>query len=482
MSEYTDRTCGIGLPKDDKKTPVPKDKIDLTIGVFFDGTANNKYNSGSGKNNDEASYIGTWTNVASLWRSYYSQPKELIEKVYLEGSGTVTPVPKKDSALSWWDNRKNAQQWKDGQIIINDDKLTSSGDGDDHYQGTGFGFGSNGINAKIARACKLVALKLDQMRTQTVFKKHTVNSITIDVFGFSRGAAAARSFASRLKGKAGAENEKFDVILHKKLSSELKNAEISVRFMGLFDTVSSYHNGSNISPTDHFNTKNVEELALTIPQYVDMVVHLVAADEYRANFSVTNIKSARLLGFEIRLPGAHSDIGGGYVKTETEDVFMSSYYDTGERKCRGYMSLEQLQEGLWITPEWFEKKKYMLQDGSTRIMNNYKRYVKNDYSRIPLGIMRGYAQCQKSIKFKDDSMDDSTEIQDANLIKLKDRLDRVAFKGESLYDIQNNQIVLKNENDLRLIKRIRYDFIHLSARNETGHEATKDNVRTIIQG
>ena len=60
------QTCGCGLPDDNKKKLTPKDKIDLTIGVFFDGTCNNKYNNDSGKNKS-GSYGGTWTNVASLW-------------------------------------------------------------------------------------------------------------------------------------------------------------------------------------------------------------------------------------------------------------------------------------------------------------------------------------------------------------------------------------------------------------------------------
>lgn len=42
MSEYTDRTCGIGLPEDNQ--PIEEIKvIDLTIGVFFDGIRNNTY-------------------------------------------------------------------------------------------------------------------------------------------------------------------------------------------------------------------------------------------------------------------------------------------------------------------------------------------------------------------------------------------------------------------------------------------------------
>ena len=57
--------------------------------------------------------------------------------------------------------------------------------------------------------------------------------------------------------------------------------------------------------------------------------------------------------------------------------------------------------------------------------------------------MRSYAQCKMSIQFKDDSINDGTEVQNANLIKLKKRLDSVAFKGKSLYAIKGNKIMLK---------------------------------------
>lgn len=40
---YTNRKCGIELP-DKNPNKRPNDSIDITIGVFFDGTGNNKYN------------------------------------------------------------------------------------------------------------------------------------------------------------------------------------------------------------------------------------------------------------------------------------------------------------------------------------------------------------------------------------------------------------------------------------------------------
>lgn len=91
MGGYTDRKCIIGLPDESAEEVIG---IDVTLGVFFDGTANNKYNSGSNKNNDD-SYTGSWTNVAKLWDDYDVEIEEIIDKIYLEGIGTKTPVPTK---------------------------------------------------------------------------------------------------------------------------------------------------------------------------------------------------------------------------------------------------------------------------------------------------------------------------------------------------------------------------------------------------
>jgi len=62
--------------------------------------------------------------------------------------------------------------------------------------------------------------------------------------------------------------------------------------MGIFDTVSSFAPNSSISPDF---TNDVKELALNIPNFmpsVEEIVHFVAADEYRENFSLTTIDSA----------------------------------------------------------------------------------------------------------------------------------------------------------------------------------------------
>lgn len=494
MSDYTDVICGSELPKDE--SPVPKDKIDLTIGVFFDGTANNKYNSGSDKNNDD-SYTGSWTNVAKLWNGYDIEIKEIIEKIYLEGIGTATPVLTEK-------NKQLAAKWKKAEVDIDDDKLESSGKGDDMYQGTGFGFESNGINAKIERACKLVTIKLNKMINQKSSGKATIKSITIDAFGFSRGAAAARSFVSRLMEMAGTVDEGREVYLKPKYLNgitRLENTEIKVRFMGLFDTVSSFHPGFSRNP-DFSN--DVGELALTIPSQnpcVQSVLHIVAADEYRKNFSLTTIDSAGSIGVEIVLPGAHSDIGGGYSTEVREKLCMNDIMRN--RSWRGYLNFDEMVHQRWIPQETISKCIFQAEqinkssgirglrshtDAEWLLRREY-RVVFNDYAKIPLNIMYKYGN-KVSVQFKEDLTEDWNDVV-SDLCDLKKRIDGLADAGKGLYDISNGSIqpAHRNENDESLILNARAKYIHLSAYNNGlanyfggVHAATDNNQRIIISG
>ncbi|WP_435524744.1 hypothetical protein [Chryseobacterium indoltheticum] len=62
--------------------PPPPNVINVALGVFFDGTLNNKTNSDARKGNTESyqdhggdpsdnnSYNNDWSNVARLWENY----------------------------------------------------------------------------------------------------------------------------------------------------------------------------------------------------------------------------------------------------------------------------------------------------------------------------------------------------------------------------------------------------------------------------
>jgi uncharacterized protein (DUF2235 family) len=110
---------------------------------------------------------------------------------------------------------------------------------------------------------------------------------TIDIIGFSRGAALALHFA----------NEIWD-----------ERPEMPIRFVGLWDVVASFGlpgNDLNIAWT------------LTLPPNVQACYHAMALDERRGNFPLTRIVAPddgppagdRLQ--EVWFRGVHSDVGGG---------------------------------------------------------------------------------------------------------------------------------------------------------------------------
>lgn len=118
----------------------------------------------------------------------------------------------------------------------------------------------------------------------------------IVVFGFSRGAALARKFAT--------------VLLE-------ADARRTVAFLGVFDTVAAM--GGLIS-----SDVVIEQGALH--ERVQRAVHVVAIDEDRVAFTPTLIDSdaddAKRVT-EIWFPGVHGDVGGGYWNDGLSDLTLA---------------------------------------------------------------------------------------------------------------------------------------------------------------
>ena len=115
------------------------------------------------------------------------------------------------------------------------------------------------------------------------------------------------------------------------------------------------------------------------------VLQLAAADEYRDNFSLTNIDSAGGKGRQAFLPGAHSDIGGGYVDSDGENKTL----------CTGITKSESLAKTL-RERDWYNDAELILRseiiptrhgsvDASSLTVR--RNNIHNTYSYIPLHIM-----------------------------------------------------------------------------------------------
>jgi len=89
--------------------------------------------------------------------------------------------------------------------------------------------------------------------------------------------------------------------------------KIEIDFAGLFDTVASHGLFRLL-----FSLSNTKNLKLHAVSKAKQAIHLIAAEEHRENFSLTDIASAGSKGRELFLPGVHSDIGGGYRDEASE--------------------------------------------------------------------------------------------------------------------------------------------------------------------
>lgn len=136
--------------------------------------------------------------------------------------------------------------------------------------------------------------------------KPRIPSLSVSVFGFSRGAAEAVAFCHF-----------FDELLD---GGKLAGVPASINFLGIFDTVASVGLSASVSLTlsvpgaladGHWAW--AERILEPLPACVENGLHYIAAHEQRMNFPVTQIRGNIQ---EAYFPGVHSDVGGGYAPGE----------------------------------------------------------------------------------------------------------------------------------------------------------------------
>ena len=355
---------------------------------------------------DNGSYVNEYSNVARFYKCFNEKKNEFIIPVYVEGIGakpreigkTITDqkfaqVPIKDKKKEPY--KKTCKEYDKGEISL--DKFIESNEGfiscSDDQLGSALGIGLFGVKKKVEAACERIFNEIRGLIHQKEWGENTKIELELYVFGFSRGSAAARCFSACLQNKVGSTKEEYsfnsvlleakntvtinfnDVMIKKKLKQEnkyktslgetwLKNIsdvynvnfkQPSIKFLGLYDTVSSY--GANFDD-------DVDELGLNKLNHVKKVFQICAGDEYRKNFALTDISSVGDNGSHIIIPGAHSDIGGGYAHNIIEKKIGWFWKRAGNKAIR---ILEK--EG------WFN-------------FDESERTVSNLYSIIPFLLMK----------------------------------------------------------------------------------------------
>lgn len=294
----------------------------LQIGLFFDGTGNNR-----ARDRDDFSD----SNVARLYDAYPNQRQRGTVAVYVPGVGTRFDEIG-EQGESWQGAAyakgcearvlyglltvleelyrhaiSNKALYTRAQRIILCTKADEISKKESQLLAPlGFGLGlAEDASGQLRRA--FLSAQSTRLKTELDCRvRPTVKQITIDVLGFSRGAAEARVFCSWLS----------EVLV----DGRLAGIPLTIRFLGLFDTVASAGFGSAVVGTALNQTHGHEGWAsvdaLRIAEPVRNCVHMVAMHEFRKNFPLDEAGTAGVLPFgvcQIAYPGSHSDVGGGYA-------------------------------------------------------------------------------------------------------------------------------------------------------------------------
>lgn len=543
--------------------------VELNIGVFFDGTLNSKANiderkeikntsfkftpfslSKIGENlalmkkkiliadllDHRGSYHNEYTNVVRFYNCFNKPEKSSSEKkyipIYIEGIGTkprrlgveenTNTSQNEDDADS-----KKKKSYEDSTMSLN--QFVDDNDGfitcSDDTLGSALGIGIFGVKKKVESACEKIRDAIKGLELQ----ENTDVTLNLYVFGFSRGSAAARCFSSFLNERTGETNVKLSVssvIIGAKTKTAIKDklkkeneyktslmadwlndlaeekqftfSESKVKFLGLYDTVSSY--GAKFDD-------DVDELSLKISGNVDNVYQICAGDEYRKNFALTNILSAGQKGGYIIIPGAHSDVGGGYAHNIKEGLkTFIGFSNSIAGISSGRKGKKMLIDEGWFNPGESERTisnlysviPFLLMKDNVADCNTVFIQDKLDDYRLPSsgsleidGFEHKYSQdlCDFYNKLKSGDYD-SYYTMDGNTIKSlsKDEHDLSSSVSKEEKSKELEEVRQKKSNyDEDLLKKVRHDFLHLSAKSKEFTDLfvngpDKNNNRTVING
>ena len=470
-----------GKAKEINSNDKPVNTIEVSLNLFFDGTQNNKTNTQAGKdykesNHKDDSYTNDFSNVARGFDA--TDPNaENQTSWYIEGIGTEDL----ESESTFFGNLPN-------------------------NAGIPFGMGDRGVEAKVTKGCIKGAEALNKYKGQKGIH------LKVNVYGFSRGATAARHFLHIATSTAimsytqggqkikvfppydsGRAEETFlftdkDGTLHTFLlqygyfgacliHSGVFPKKITFNFVGLYDTVASF---------GLVHSNDTTDLGLDAVKKAYFTLQLAADDEYRDNFDLTNINSTGVKGLTFTLPGVHSDVGGCYVNNDTEIVNIF-YENSNMKECERFKKI--LEEEGWYSKEQLDIVHSHNTDFSSpefRIPGKMNvgyfglvgtRKLFNSYDKIPLNTMFHYSK-QLGVKYLD-SMILFNKINDPFLVDIYNQLAsymtacntlRSSYLEEYNKSNSSGDYVKKLESinyldyiNLKDLKKLRNKYLHWSA-------------------
>jgi len=300
--------------------------ITLRIGVFFDGTGNNQANAAltaQCRRDDRELYSDeTLQSVAQHCARYGFKDMNEAGVFSTTPNNSYGNAPSNVALLAdlYADNtaERLAANAFIGYIPVYLEGIGTTSEGDDSVFSQASGEGEAGVISRVEQSPTKIIEQLRTFRDTNPTVK--ISQLEFDIFGFSRGAAAARHFANEiLKPQGGVLAETLkpgQLGLPDSLNWE---TDVQINFIGLFDTVAAIVAPwrGDFSPANHLNPG--VNLYLP-PGCARKVLQLSARDERRWNFALNSVAPHHQ---EIELPGAHSDIGGGYLPQMDEKLLLS---------------------------------------------------------------------------------------------------------------------------------------------------------------
>ncbi len=310
-----------------KPKALSKDKTNLTdgssvevqiksfiINVFFDGTWNNMENN----------------NIYRGLNPEYQFDKDPLKAYEQKKSLNIAQQDKQPSKINIHDNlsyhrEATTVEWlykgfepkndnSAGNIAVYVEGTGTLDKDTDGAFAAGSGWGSKrGFDAKAKRAFDYIAQKLKETKKE----KTTFDLLQINIYGFSRGAASARYFSNLIRETYEDSKTKKKCYMSDRFgfNTPLQPCQVQIGFIGIFDTVVSVglKQDNDAKEWKQEITQPNPSGAVPEPPKSYKVVHIAASNEARTFFSLYDIHSSMEKGYgvEFRIPGCHTDIGGG---------------------------------------------------------------------------------------------------------------------------------------------------------------------------
>jgi hypothetical protein len=289
----------------------------LHVSLFFDGTKNNEpYDTSKGE-------LSHPTNIARLYHASLLHEESGYFRYYIPGVGTPFPeIGELDFTtfgMAFANGGEDRINWGLLQIantlssVLTRDELSLA-----TMQTKLKSMATTWPLTALGKSSRRQAMAslLEPLRVKVATVQPEVLAIKLFIYGFSRGAAEARTFVTWLSElfdtPPGAEQPK----------QELLGIPLSIEFLGLLDTVASV-GSARAGPfaEGHMDWADGTQALPDVgrfPGWIKDCRHFVAAHEQRLCFPLDSIRYAdgQYPGYaqEVVYPGMHSDVGGGYPK------------------------------------------------------------------------------------------------------------------------------------------------------------------------